>query len=135
MSYRSNLGKPPAEPGAVNSLLKDREMKQLRHVTTTFSLIIALTGLSSVVAAEAGRTSYDVARIQPDQRRFEGPLSYHLTLEQMDGINAGGRSGKPDSVNTSGRSGKPNLVNSNGRSGKPDLVNTSSARRFLGNQD
>ncbi len=98
-------------------------MKQLQHVTT-FSLIIALTGLSSVVAAEAGRTSYDVARIQPDQRRFEGPLSYHLTLEQMDGINAGGRSGQPGSVNSNGRSGKPDLVNTNSRSGQYDAVNS-----------
>ena len=80
-------------------------MKQLQHVTT-FSLIIALTGLSPVVAADAGRTSDDEG-IQPDQRRVDSPLSYHLSLEQMDGIHAGGKS-----VNrTCGR----------GRSGQPDL--------------
>ena len=47
-------------------------MKQLQHVTT-FSLIIALTGLSPVVAAESGRTSDD-ERIQPDQRPGDSPL-------------------------------------------------------------
>jgi hypothetical protein len=41
----------------VNSLLKEREMKQRQYITV-FSLIVALTGLSPVVvAADAGRTS------------------------------------------------------------------------------
>lgn len=97
-------------------------MKQLQHVTT-FSLMLALTGLSPMVAADSGRTSDD-ERIQQDQRPFDSPLSYHLSLEQMDGINAGGRSGQPNSVNTVGRSGQPGFVNS-GRSGQPDAVNTS----------
>jgi len=98
-------------------------MKPLQHVTT-FSLIIALTGLTPVMAAEAGRTSDD-ERIQADQRPVNSPLSYHLSLEQMDGINAGGRSGQPNSVNSSSRSGQPNAVNTHGRSGQPDRVNTS----------
>ena len=94
-------------------------MKQLQHVTT-FSLIIALTGLSPVVAADAGTTSDD-ERIQPDQRPVDSSLSYHLSLEQMDGINAGGRSGQPSRVNSNGRSGQPAAVNTSGRSGKPEL--------------
>jgi len=97
-------------------------MKQLQQVTT-FSLIIALTGLSPMVAADS-RTTSDDERIQPDQRPFDSPLSYHLTLEQMDGINAGGRSGQPNSVNSSSRSGRPQSVNSSSRSGRPDSVNT-----------
>ncbi len=97
-------------------------MKQLQHVTT-FSLVIALTGLSLVVAAEAAST-LDGERIQLAQRPFDSPLSYHLSLEQMDGINAGGRSGQPNSVNTTGRSGQHDSVNGSDRSGRPNLVNT-----------
>jgi hypothetical protein len=120
-------------------------MKQLQHVTT-FSLIIALTGLSPMAAADSGRTSDDET-IQPDRRPFDSPLSYHLSLEQMDGIHAGNqptgcaeptgrnngerqglmahanRSGQPGSVNTTGRSGQYASVNSS-RSGQNGSVNT-----------
>jgi len=96
-------------------------MKQLHHVTT-FSLILALTGLSPMAVADSGKTSDD-ERIQPDQRPGDSPLSYHLSLEQMDGINAGGRSGQPNYVNSTSRSGQYASVNS-GRSGQHNSVNT-----------
>ena len=62
-------------------------MKQ-RQSITTFSLIVALTGLSPMVAADAGSTSGG-ERSQPDTRQFESPLMYKLTPEQMDEV-AGG---------------------------------------------
>ena len=118
-------------------------MKQLQHVTT-FSLIIALTVLSPVVAADSGKISDDEG-IQPDQRPFDSPLSYHLSLEQMDGIHAGNRpagcaeptgrnngerqrSGKPECVNTSCRSGQPDAVNTHGRSGDRNLSTARNAQ-------
>lgn len=63
-------------------------MKQRQYITT-FILIMALTGLSPVAAADAGRTS-GVERIQPDQRQFESPLEYKLSPEQMDKVHMGG---------------------------------------------
>jgi len=62
-------------------------MKQLQYVTA-FSLIAALTGLSSVVAADAERTSGG-ERIQPDTRQFESRLGYKLSPEQMDKLYGG----------------------------------------------
>lgn len=61
-------------------------MKQRQYITT-FSLIVALIGLSPVVA-DAGRTS-DGERAQPDQKRFESTLGYKLSPEQMDKVHAG----------------------------------------------
>ena len=63
-------------------------MKQLQYFVTTFSLIVALTGLSPMVAADAERTSDD-ARIQPDQRQSESSLGFRLSTEQMDNIQGG----------------------------------------------
>ncbi len=48
-------------------------MKRLQHVTT-FSLIIALTGLSPMAAADSGKTSYDVARVQQINGASRAPL-------------------------------------------------------------
>jgi len=62
-------------------------MKQSQYITT-FSLILALTGLSPMVAADAGRTSGG-ERIQPDTRQFESPRGYKLSTEQMDNIRGG----------------------------------------------
>ncbi|MGH9195614.1 MAG: hypothetical protein ACRD1T_07735, partial [Acidimicrobiia bacterium] len=63
-------------------------MKQLQHIIASFGLIMALTGVSSVLAADAGRTSGG-ERIQPDQRQFESPLNYRLSPAQMDDVHAG----------------------------------------------
>jgi len=71
----------------VNYLLMEREMKQRQYITT-FSLIVALTGLSPVMAADAGRTSAG-ERGQPDQKRFESTLGYKLSPEQMDKVHGG----------------------------------------------
>jgi hypothetical protein len=62
-------------------------MKQRQYITT-FSLMVALTGLSPVVAADAGRAT-DGAQIQPDRRQFESPLGYKLSPEQMDKLYGG----------------------------------------------
>jgi hypothetical protein len=62
-------------------------MKQRQYITT-FSLILALTALSPVVAADAERTSGG-ERTQPDTRQFEGPIGYTLSPEQMDKIYGG----------------------------------------------
>jgi hypothetical protein len=78
-------------------------MKQLQYITT-FSLILAFTGLSPVVAADAGRTSGG-ERIQPDLRQIENPLGYKLSPEQMDKVHGGNRSLWPE---TGGR--QPNGV-------------------------
>jgi hypothetical protein len=72
----------------VNSLLKEREMKQLQYIITTFSLIVALTGMSPVAVADAGRPSGG-ERFQPDSRQIEYPLGYKLSPEQMDKIYGG----------------------------------------------
>jgi hypothetical protein len=72
----------------VNSLLKEREMKQLQYIITTFSLIVAFTGMSPVVVADAGRPSGG-ERFQPDSRQIESPLRYKLSTEQMDNIRGG----------------------------------------------
>lgn len=72
----------------VNSLLMESEMKQRQYITT-FSLIVSLTGLSPVVAADAGSTSGG-ERTQPDTRQFEGrPIGYTLSPKQMDKIYGG----------------------------------------------
>jgi hypothetical protein len=80
-------------------------MKRQQKFITTLSLIVALSGLAPVVAAEpggtaddarrqpqvaanAGRTS-DGVRSQPDQRQSESRTSYKLSLEQMDKVSAG----------------------------------------------
>jgi hypothetical protein len=60
-------------------------MKRRKYITT-FGLVVALTGLSPVVAADAGRTPGS-ERILPDQR--QRPLMYKLSYEQMDKV-AGG---------------------------------------------
>jgi len=62
-------------------------MKQRQYITT-FSLIVALTGLSPVVAADAG-TPAGGERIHQIPRQFDSPLGYKLTPEQMDGIRGG----------------------------------------------
>ena len=62
-------------------------MKQHQYITT-FSLIVALTGLSPVVAADAERTSGG-ERIQPDTRQFASRLGYKLSPEQMDKLYGG----------------------------------------------
>ena len=61
---------------------------KLRQYITMFSLILALTGLSPVAAAEAGSTS-DGEQILPDQRQFESPVRYKLSPGQMDMVRAG----------------------------------------------
>ena len=58
-------------------------MKQLQYIITTFSLIVALTGLSPVVAADAESGE------RTDPQPFESPLGYKLTTDQMDGIHGG----------------------------------------------
>jgi hypothetical protein len=63
-------------------------MRQQQKFMTTLSLIVALSGLSPVVAADAGGTSGG-ERVQPDQRQFERPMMYKLTPEQMDNLHAG----------------------------------------------
>ena len=63
-------------------------MKQLQYIITTFSLIVALSGLSPVVAADAGRT-YDSVRIQADQKSTENTQAMRLSAAQMDNVHAG----------------------------------------------
>ena len=58
-------------------------MKQLQHAIT-FSLIIALTGLSPMVVAE-----HQMVNEYNQASGAESPLRYHLSLAQMDGIYAG----------------------------------------------
>ena len=62
-------------------------MKQLQYIAT-FSLIVAVTGLSPVVAADAGRTSGG-ERIQPNTRQFEDSIGYKLSPKQLDKIYGG----------------------------------------------
>jgi hypothetical protein len=63
-------------------------MKRHQKFITTLSLIVALTGMSPVVMADAGSTSGG-GRIQPDTRQFESSLEYKLSTEQMDNIRGG----------------------------------------------
>ncbi|MGZ8223740.1 MAG: hypothetical protein ACXWTE_01295 [Methylobacter sp.] len=63
-------------------------MKQQPYIITTFGLMIALTGLSPIMAADAGRISGG-GQIQPEQRQLESPQEYTLSPEQMDNIHAG----------------------------------------------
>jgi len=62
-------------------------MRQRQYITT-FSLIVALTGLSPVVVAEAG-TPAGGERIHQISRQLDSPLGYKLSPEQMDGIRGG----------------------------------------------
>jgi hypothetical protein len=62
-------------------------MKQRPYITI-FSLIVALTGLSLAMAADAGSTSGG-ERIQPASGQFGHPLRYNLSSEQMDSVHAG----------------------------------------------
>jgi hypothetical protein len=71
-----------------NSLLKEREMKQLQYIITTFSLIVALTGLSPVLAADAERTS-GRSPLQPDHQMSDNAVRYRLAPAQMDRIKGG----------------------------------------------
>lgn len=63
-------------------------MKQLQYITT-FGLIVALTGLSPLVAADAGSTISTGGRIQTDQRGLEESAGYKLSTEQMDNVYGG----------------------------------------------
>jgi hypothetical protein len=64
-------------------------MKRQQKFIPTLSLIVALSGLSPVVAADAGRTS-DGVRSQPeDHRQLSSPVGYKLSPEQMDNVHAG----------------------------------------------
>lgn len=61
-------------------------MKQPQYFITTFSLIVALTGLSAVMAADAADNTAGRARSQPLERKSQ---TYLLTLEEMDLVTAG----------------------------------------------
>lgn len=65
-------------------------MKQPQYIITTFSLIVALSGLSPVVMADAGRASGE-ERIHTEQSLSGGSKAYRLTPEQMDEVSAGRR--------------------------------------------
>jgi hypothetical protein len=60
-------------------------MKQQQKFITNLSLIVALTGLSPVMTAEAS----DGERLPTDQRQIQSPLRYNLSPEQIDNIHAG----------------------------------------------
>ena len=62
-------------------------MKQLSYITV-FSLIVALTGLSPVVAADAGWPS-NYAPSQPDELLNDIDHPLKLSTAQMDNIRAG----------------------------------------------
>jgi hypothetical protein len=63
-------------------------MRQQQKFITTLSLIVALSGLSPVMAADAGRPSGG-EKFQPDSRPIESPLGYKLSPEQMDKLYGG----------------------------------------------
>ena len=63
-------------------------MKQLRYVAA-FSLIVALTGLSSVMAADAGRTSDGDAKQAINPKHTTSRVMKKLTHIQMDNIHGG----------------------------------------------
>lgn len=101
-------------------------MKQLQHVTT-FSLIIALTGLSPVLEADAGKQP-DGSLIQPDQRRIETPLKYQLTLTQLDAVKAGRLQAKYGYTKERNDASERIVNNWNPASSRrPDLINTGRA--------
>jgi hypothetical protein len=63
-------------------------MKRRQKFITTLSLIGALSGLSPVMAADAGMNTGN-ERINTNNQRIERPLSYKLSPEQMDKTHAG----------------------------------------------
>jgi hypothetical protein len=71
---------------SLNSLLKGKEMKQ-RQCIATVSLILALTGLSPVMAADAGMESGG-AQNQTHPSNAP-PAKFALSLAQMDEVHAG----------------------------------------------
>jgi hypothetical protein len=63
-------------------------MKQQLQYVATFSLIVAVTGLSPALAADAGRTS-GRSRLQPDHQMSENTVRYRLAPAQMDKVRGG----------------------------------------------
>ena len=74
-------------------LLMEREMKQRQYITT-FSLIVALTGLSPVVVADVAGGKERPANSHSDP---VPPQTIELTAHQMDAVTGGG-AGLPPSV-------------------------------------
>jgi hypothetical protein len=62
-------------------------MKQQQKFITTLSLIVGLSGLSPVMAADRGTSGGEA--IQPDMRRSDNHLRHKLSTAQMDQIHAG----------------------------------------------
>ena len=62
-------------------------MNQRKYIAA-LTMIVGLTGLSPMVAADAGRTS-DGDRQQMARLQLERPQTYKLSPEQMDNVHAG----------------------------------------------